>query len=549
MRIVLLPLRSLWARPSRTILTLFAIVLGVAVILAINITNLSTLDAITTLFSEASGKAHLVVTSQDAGESGLPEIALRRIVTLPDVGTAVPSLQAHTALATEGAVPMDVSFFGAATGGLMLYGIDPTLDLEAREYRIVDGRFLSADLDAFHVVLVADYAADRDIRVGDSVQLVTSQGAEKVRVVGLMSKEGAGQLNQGAFGVLPLRAAQKIFDRAGELDQIDVVAAPHAASAVRLDELKETLQSRLGDEYLVTYPAARGRRVTQMLDGYQMGFNFFGVVALFVGAFLIFNAFSMTVVERTREIGMLRTVGMTRRQVMEQILTEAAVLGALGALLGVGAGLLLSRGLIRMMELLMAQEVGQVHVPLPGLVSSVAVGLSMTLIATAVPAWQAGRIAPLEALRVRGNPGRPWILRRGWMVGVGLLGLSYLVPYAFQLPPAIQDRFSHAVALGVLLGATFLIPLLFRGWERLVRPVVRRLYGNEGALGSRNALRAELRTMLTVAAPRRLWVGRQRDLCIGHAPRDAPVPPAPPGGQGGGFLGRNAAHRHGARDL
>jgi putative ABC transport system permease protein len=237
-----------------------------------------------------------------------------------------------------------------------------------------------------------------------------------------------------------------------------------------------------------------------MLDGYQIGFNFFGVVALFVGAFLIFNAFSMTVVERTREIGMLRTVGMTRGQVMQQILTEASILGSVGSALGVGAGLLLSRGLIRMMELLLVQEVREVHVPLHGLVTSVVVGVCMTWIATAVPAWQAGRIAPLEALRIRGNPQEPWMLRRGWILGGGLLLLSYLVLYHIQLPPAIQDRFSHAVALGVLLGGTFLIPTLFRAWERVARPLVQRLYGSEGQLGSRNALRAELRTMLTVAA-------------------------------------------------
>jgi putative ABC transport system permease protein len=81
-----------------------------------------------------------------------------------------------------------------------------------------------------------------------------------------------------------------------------------------------------------------------------------------------------------------------------------------------------------------------------------------------------------------------------------LLLLSYLVLYHIRLPPVIQDRFSHAVALGVLLGGTLLIPGLFRVWERVARPLVRRLYGNEGQLGSRNTLRAELRTMLTIAA-------------------------------------------------
>ncbi|MGD9002568.1 MAG: ABC transporter permease, partial [Anaerolineae bacterium] len=500
LRISLLAFRSLWTRPSRTLLTLFAIVLGVAVILAISITNLSTLDAITTLFSEASGKAHLVVTSEDAGERGFPEVTLRRILTVPGVETAVPSVQDRTSLSTEGSSPIDISFFGAVAGGLSIYGIDPVVDAEAREYKLVEGEFLSPDLDAYHIVLVKDYADEEEIQVGDDIQIVTSEGIETMRVVGLMSKEGAGQLNSGAFGVVPLRTGQEMFGRVGDLDQIDIVASGQASSGAKLDELKLALQARLGEEYSVTYPAARGRRVTQMLDGYQMGFNFFGVVALFVGAFLIFNAFSMTVVERTREIGMLRTVGMTRGQIMQQILSEAAILGSVGSALGVGAGLLLSRGLIRMMELLLAQEVREIQVPLNGLLTSVVVGIFMTLVATAVPAWQAGGIAPLEALRIRGNPRTPWLLRRGWIIGGGLLLLSYLVLYQFQLPPAIQDRFGHAVALGVLLGGTFLIPSLFRVWERVARPFVRRLYGNEGQLGSRNTLRAEMRTMLTVAA-------------------------------------------------
>jgi putative ABC transport system permease protein len=500
LRISLLALRSLWTRPSRTLLTLFAIILGVAVILAISTTNLSTLDAITTLFSEASGRAHLVVTSQEVGERGFPEVALRRVLTVLDVEKAVPSVQAQASLATEGSSPMNISFFGAVAGGLTIYGIDPELDVEAREYKVVDGEFLSSDLDAYHIVLVKDYADEEEIQVGDDIQIVTSEGVETMRIVGLMSKEGAGRLNNGAFGVVPLRTGQELFNRLGELDQIDIVASDQASSGARLDALKLTLQARLGGDYSVTYPAARGKRVTQMLDGYQMGFNFFGVVALFVGAFLIFNAFSMTVVERTRQIGMLRTVGMTRAQVMQQILTEAGILGSLGSALGVGAGLLLSRGLVRMMELLLAQEVREVQVPLNALVTSVVVGVFMTLVATAVPAWQAGRIAPLEALRIRGNPRTPWLLRHGWIVGSGLLLLSYLVLYHFRLPPAIRDRFSHAVALGVLLGGTFLIPSIFRVWERVARPFVRRLYGNEGQLGSRNTLRAELRTMLTVAA-------------------------------------------------
>ena len=406
---------------------------------------------------------------------------------------------------------MDVGFLGAGAGGLTIYVIDPALDTAAREYDLVEGQFLSQDLDAYEVVLVKDYADDNDLEIGDSFEILTPTGTETLKLVGLISKEGAGRLNNGAFGVMPLEAAQEMLGRVGDLDQVDIVATPEAASSAGLDTLQALLQARLGDEYAVTYPAARGKRVTQMLDGYQMGFDFFGVVALFVGAFLIFNAFSMTIVERTREIGMLRTVGMTRGQVMQQILAEAGILGFVGSALGVGAGLLLSRGLIRMMEIMLAQEVREVHVPLDGLVTSLVVGIGMTLLATTIPAWQAGRIVPLEALRVRGTSRDRWILRRGWIPGLVILGLSYLVLYHIPLPPDVEEQLGHFVALGLLMGGALLIPVSFGAWERAARPLIMRIYGNEGQLGSRNSGRSKMRTTLTVAA---LMVGVAMILSI-----------------------------------
>jgi putative ABC transport system permease protein len=511
-RMSLLTLRSLRVRLSRTLLTTFGIVLGVAVILAISITNQSTIDSITAVFSEASGKAHLVVTSSSTGNPGFPEDVLRRVVTIPDVKAAIPSLRDQALLADE-ALPsgLDISMFGAVAGGLMIYGIDPSLDPQAREYRMVAGQFLSPDLDAYDIVLVKDYADENGIEVGHDISILTLAGPEVVRVVGLMSKEGPGLLNSGAFGVIPLEAAQEIFGRLGDLDQIDIVATPDTASAAGLDELKAALQTRLGDKYTVMYPAAQGKRVTQMLDTYQMGLNFVSVMALFVGAFLIYNAFSMTVVERTREIGMLRTVGMTKRQVMVQILTEAGMLGIVGSLLGIGAGILLSQGLIRVMEFLLAQEVQEIRVPLGGLTVSVLVGVCVTLVASAIPAWQAGRISPLEALRIRGNPHEGWVIRRGWPLGVTLVGVSSIFLAYAPLPIAVMYRIGPPAVFVVFVGAMLLIPSTVGGWERIARPWMRRIYGSEGQLGSSNIQRAKLRTALTVAA---LMVGAAMILTI-----------------------------------
>ena len=156
---------------------------------------------------------------------------------------------------------------------------------------------------------------------------------------------------------MPLKAAQKLFSRSGSLDQIDIIATAEDAKGGRLETLKAAVQDRLGDAYSVIFPASQGESVSQMLTGYQMGLSFFSVIALFVGAFLIYNTFSMTVAERTREIGMLRTVGMTQGQVMRQILLEAVILALLGCGLGLLAGIALSRGLMLTMEVMVAQEV------------------------------------------------------------------------------------------------------------------------------------------------------------------------------------------------
>ncbi|MBI5029435.1 MAG: ABC transporter permease [Chloroflexi bacterium] len=494
-------LRNLRARPSRTLLTTFGIVLGVAVILAISITNFSTLDSITAVFTEASGKAHLVITSANVSGEGFDENVMRRVNQVAGIKAAVPSLQAQALLADEAAPnSLDLSIFGAVASGMTIYGIDPTIDHQARDYKIVAGNFLGADSNARDIIIVKDYAEKKKLSLGTDIQLVTSSGVEKLRLVGLMSKEGPGQLNNGAFGAIPLKTAQKIFSRPNTLDLIDIVAATRYATGDGLDTLKANLQTKLGDEYSVIYPAARGKRVTQMLDGYQMGLNFFSVLAIFVGAFLIYNAFSMTIVERTREIGMLRTLGMTRGQIMQQILVEATILGVVGSVLGVIVGIALSQGLIRGTELLLAQQVKQLTVPPEGLALSLGVGILVTILAASIPAWQASRISPLEALRIRGSSREGWIVQNGWRIGLALVIVSYFSLNVVKLPPQLEYSVSNMSVMTLLLGGTLLVPITVDIAERAARPWIRRIYGDEGQLGSRNTQRSKFRTALTVAA-------------------------------------------------
>jgi putative ABC transport system permease protein len=138
-------------------------------------------------------------------------------------------------------------------------------------------------------------------------------------------------LNDGAVGFAPIGVVQDLFGRGGEYDEISLqIEQPIAESPDALEALKEALGQRLGQDSQVAYPASRGQLISQMLATYQMGLTFFSLIAIFVGAFLIYNTFSMTVVERTREIGMLRAVGMNRRQVLGMVFAEAGCSRFLG---------------------------------------------------------------------------------------------------------------------------------------------------------------------------------------------------------------------------
>ncbi len=497
----LLIIRSLLDRPLRMLLSTFGIMLGVAAILAINITNNNAIASVDRLFSNTSGKANLIVTAAKDQEDGFSQHILTSLRAQPGIAAAVPSIQLMAMLADE-AAPSEtgLSFFGQSSGGLQLFGIDPLQDDEAREYRLLQGKFLSNDPTSDEIVLVDSYAEENELEIGRTVEILTEDGVEKFTLVGTIAKEGPGQLNNGAFGVIPLETAQKLTFREGMIDQVDLVVTPDKTSTQAVETIRENLQSTIGDDYSVIYPAAQGRRMTQMLSNFQIGLNLMSGMALFVGAFLIYNAFAMTIAERTREFGMLRTVGMSRSQITIQVLGEATLLGFLGSLFGLGLGLLMARGLSQVMGVLLAQDIGAASFPTDVALTAVFVGIFVTVIAAMVPAVNAGRISPIEAVLIRGRSREGWFIRYGWIPGIVLLVISTIILVLNPFPYDVQFRLGSLVTFSLFLGATLMIPSSIRYWEIGLRPIAVLLFRQSGQLGSRNILRTKLRTTLTVAA-------------------------------------------------
>ena len=497
----LITFRSIRARSTRFLLSAFGIVLGVAGLLSIRATNQTAMNSILELFESTSGRAKLTIASSDAEEGGFSDQILAKIQRVPGVMVANPFVIGPTDLAdSQSSGGLEMSFFGTSSGGIMLHGIIPVLETQTRDYKLTAGQFLSDNLSKREIVLVENLAEDENISVGDRISLVTPNGTEKLKVIGLIAREGPGQTNNGSFGVIPYQTAREIFKRGDDIDQIDIVTIDPNPDSETLAELRKELQDFLGEDYSVTYPSGQGERMTQMLQNYQIGLNFMSGIALFVGAFLIYNAFAMTVVERTREFGLLRTIGMSRQQVMGQVFIEATILGVVGSGLGVGLGILMAFGLTRFMEIILGQSLGNVQISDNDLLFSMLIGVGVTFLAAGIPAWQAGRISAIEALRVRGKSKEGWFIRFGWTIGLLLLIVSLVILLINPFPYDVQFRMGSMTVFGLFTGATLMIPVTVGIWERISRPILKWIYGSSGALGSRNVQRSKLRTTLTVAA-------------------------------------------------
>ncbi|MDH5507150.1 MAG: ABC transporter permease, partial [Anaerolineae bacterium] len=498
-----LALRNLKARLGRTLLTSLGISLGVAVVLAIQTTNQSTLDSIDRVFDRAAGQANLLVVPNSlmngTGES-LDADLLPRMQNAEHVEVASATLRTQTLLASE-AKDWEISFgaVGFASGSVLeLYGVDPQVDPNLRVYILTQGRMPKDG--AYEVALPGDYAEEKQLELGGDLVILIPDGSASLEIVGLLESEGVGLLNSGAVAFAPLTVVQDLFSRRGEIDEIALKISPDMArDADALEMVKEKLELRTGRNTRVIFPAARGQLVSRMLGSYQQGLSFFSLIAVFVGTFLIYNTFSMTVVERTHEIGMLRAIGMGRGQVLGLVLVEALLLAVLGSLAGLFLGLLLAKGLMFALGAFLSTGENVLTVPAQGFLQSMAVGIMVTLTAALVPAIQAARISPLEALRVQGRTGekmRPVV----WISGLVLLFTGFAANYGIAFRPEVRFTITTVTVLFILLGATLTVPLAVSGLGQFTNQVSQAIYGNEGRIGAANMRRSIGRTTLTVAS-------------------------------------------------
>jgi putative ABC transport system permease protein len=491
-----LSFRNLGARPQRTILTAVGIVLGVGIVFGVLTLSNTMSSTFEELFSRAYGSADLTITA--AGGSGtFSEERVREVRSTPDVDSAAPrlSLPASLILGTrENGLP-DVQ-------SMRLFGVEPSSASLATGFDLMEGRYPE---NGAELTLDGGTAEAAGLEIGDEIRLGTPEGPKEVELVGLLRIPG-GSFGGFAFGMAPLPYAQRVFDSPGEVSGIAVEAADEDSVA----PLRQRLDRKLGGGFQVERSSTRTDQVSSQLQGFQISLLFFAGTALFVGAFLVFNALSMTVLERTRELGMLRALGSTRAMIARSVMIEAVLLGLFGSVAGVLFGYGIARGLVYLFGQAFTFRITQLYISPFALVSAIVVGVLVTAIAALYPALRAGRVSPVEAMRARtgsGSPGRS-SRRLSWYTPVlGVLLISVCAPWIYYLASNLSTSLDGLVyasgiagVVGTFLGVSLVIPALVTPLSKLFSPVLRLLFGVEGQIAAANATRNKARTALTASA-------------------------------------------------
>jgi putative ABC transport system permease protein len=494
--------RSLRARPLRTTLTTIGVALGVAVLYAGLATNAGIDAAVDRAVTTMVGKADLRVAS--FGEGGLSSATVDTIEALPGVAVAAPTVEQRTYLGLDLFAPGD-----ALPAPVTVVGIVPAAEAALHDLAIGAGTALpeTASVVAPSALVSATLAREDGLRLGDTLEIQGPAAPTTVEVVGILAGDGPWSGATGRAVVVPLAVAQAAFDTVG-VTRVDVALEPGTTAATVVDGLGAAI---VDGPYLVSSPAELGSDLRASTGEFAATTALIAAIALFAGAFLIFNTLSMTVVERIRELGLLRAAGASRGQLTSFILVQAVVIGVAGSVLGVALGVGLAT--------LMAAWVGTVGsiarvaptiAPLD-LSAAVAIGLAVTLAAAAEPARRAGRVPPVEALKARLELPAARRARVRWLVGVfavvGVVGLL-VWPRAAGDGALIRSLAVYGVLLVVVLAIPFVLPALTR-LAGTPYAIVARL---EERLARASILRDRARATLTVGA---LTVGLALIVALG----------------------------------
>jgi putative ABC transport system permease protein len=482
MRLATLAWRGLTARRLRSSLTIIGVALGVALVSGTLLANQAASEAVERAAREILGRAELRVRAFDADGFEPRTVQLLRQIS--------PAVVAAAPVAERRLLVSDLLETGY---NLLVLGVDPKDEAAVRTYDLEAGSFLGAS--ATDALVSARWAADNGFAIGDELVLTGAKaGMPHMRIVGLLGELGVGALQRGSVLIMDRETLNNAFDVPAPVSYVDLVIVSGRGA-----DVEAALDREMTEPFVVETVADAQRQLGRAQQGFAGIAFLFGLVALVVGSFLVANTLAMTLTEQTREIGLLRAAGLTGRQVVGLFLRQGAAVAVIGSLIGVGLGLGLAALIIGFLRSTRAVLVTGLPINPFALLLALAMGVVVTLAASAFPAAAASRVSPMDALRPSRQPGRTLWGRLRWIVVlelvVVLLGIA-----AYPVDRGDIGIPGVAVALAILLAGTALTAILLQPLSRLVGRPFEWFFGAEGLLGRANLGRDRARTGLTVSA-------------------------------------------------
>jgi len=490
-------LRNLWARKLRTFLTSLAVVLGVMMVAGTYVLTDTIDQSFGKIFEQGNRGIDAVVTSKEAVETDDAQE--------PSFDESV----LDTVRETEGVAK--------AEGGI----VDPTVSILDKKGEPIGGNgaptfgasVVSEPFDALNYegrkpasadeVVVDKQAADRgEYSVGDRIKTVGKESAKSYELVGIATLGDVDSFGGASIAVFTFDEARRVTRKQGKLDQISIAAAagvsPSELKRNLSQALPKTVEAETGDENT----ASQKEDVGEFIGFLKTALLIFAGVALFVAAFLIFNTFSITVAQRTREFAMLRTLGANRRQLVVSVVVEALVIGLIASVLGLLAGIGFApaiNGLFKALEVDLPNE-GTV-IATRTVVVALVIGVGLTVLASLIPALRITRVPPVAGLREGAVMETPRSGRRKTAIAAVITGLgvvAMLLGVFGLLSPG--EAWVGVGAGAIFIGVALLSPRLVRPMASLVGKPVERFRGVAGRLARENAVRNPGRTASTAAA-------------------------------------------------
>ena len=493
----MLSLRTLLRHPLQFAIMILGIALGVAVIVGIDIANASAERAFDLSTNAVTGHAtHSIV----AGDQGVDEALYVRLRTDPQWRNTLESAPLIVSQAVSpqlGEIPFT------------LLGVDPFAEAPFRSYLEAGRQRLNMEsftslLTVPGSIFLLDSTAQRhgvqpcspsDLNRSCQIRLTINGEIRDVYLTGLLEPDNDfTRLALDTFILTDISTAQSLTDTRGTLTQIDLVLPDGFDSNALTTVLPAGTR-------LVT-SETRNSQVAEMTAAFRINLTALSLLALLVGVFLIYNSMTFSVVQRRAIFGILRSIGYTREQVFGLVLGEAALVGALGVVLGLALGILLGQGALRMVtqtinDLFFVVNVRGIQVPAVSLLKGALTGFLASVLAAAGPAWEAASVPPKMALSRAGLEGKAR-LAVGRVAGMGVVA-AFLGAVILAVPTRnLIVSFSGTTI--VVIGLAALTPLATVTLMGLLVEPLGSVVGFLGRLAPRNVIRSQSRTAVAVTA-------------------------------------------------